>query len=138
MVVPFENAAFTTPVGEVSEPVRTSFGYHLLKVHDIRKNQGEIIVAHIMKMFPQDATPEIKKELKTEIDSIYQEILAGADFAELAKTKSDDKRSAVKGGEMPWFSAGRMVPEFAEAAFALENIGDISEPIATDLWLSYH
>ena len=136
MVVPFENAAFSTPVGEVSQPVRTSFGYHLLKVFDVRENKGEIQVAHIMKMFPQDATPEIKAELKTSIDSIYQELIHGADFAELAKTKSDDKRSAVNGGEMPWFSAARMVPEFAEAAFALNNIGEISEPIATDF--GYH
>jgi peptidyl-prolyl cis-trans isomerase SurA len=131
MVVPFENAAFTTPIGEVSQPVRTSFGYHLLKVNDIRENQGEILVAHIMKMFPQEITPEIKSELKSQIDSIYIELQNGADFAELAKTKSDDKRSAVQGGEMAWFSAGRMVPEFADAAFALKNIGDYTKPIET-------
>jgi peptidyl-prolyl cis-trans isomerase SurA len=131
MVVPFENAAFTTPVGEVSEPVRSSFGYHLLKVDDIRENKGEILVAHIMKMFPNDVTPEIKMRLKAQIDSIYAELQNGADFAELAKTKSDDKRSAVQGGEMPWFSSGRMIPEFANAAFALNNIGDYTEPIET-------
>ncbi|HPE77201.1 MAG TPA: peptidylprolyl isomerase [Draconibacterium sp.] len=131
MVVPFENAAFTTPVGEVSQPIRTSFGYHLLKVHDIRENQGEILVAHIMKMFPKDITPEIKIVLKIQIDSIYNELKNGADFAELAQKTSDDKRSAVQGGEMAWFSSGRMIPEFANAAFALKNVGDISKPIET-------
>jgi peptidyl-prolyl cis-trans isomerase SurA len=131
MVVPFENAAFTTPVGEVSQPVRSSFGYHLLKVHDIRENQGEILVAHIMKMFPKDVTPEIKAQLKVQIDSIYTLLKKGADFAELAKATSDDKRSAVQGGEMAWFSSGRMIPEFANAAFAIQNIGDYSEPIET-------
>ena len=136
MVVPFENAAFTTPVGEVSEPIKTSFGYHLLKVHDIRENQGEILVAHIMKMFPKDVTPEIKSTLKSQIDSVYTKLKNGADFAELAKTYSDDKRSAAQGGQMPWFSAGRMVPEFADAAFALNNIGDYSEPIETPF--GYH
>jgi peptidyl-prolyl cis-trans isomerase SurA len=84
-----------------------------------------------MKMFPQEITPEIKSELKSQIDSIYIELQNGADFAELAKTKSDDKRSAVQGGEMAWFSAGRMVPEFADAAFALKNIGDYTKPIET-------
>lgn len=131
MVVPFENAAFTTPVGEVSQPIRSSFGYHLLKVHDIRDNQGEILVAHIMKIFPKEIAPEIKTQLKTQIDSIYTVLKNGADFGELAKAASDDKRSAVQGGEMAWFSAGRMIPEFANAAFSIKNVGDYTEPIET-------
>lgn len=131
MVVPFENAAFTTPVGQISQPVRSSFGYHILKVYDIRENRGELLVAHIMKMFPQDVTPEIKIGLKAQIDSIYAELKNGADFAELASAKSDDKRSAQQGGEMPWFSAGRMIPEFANPAFELKNNGDYTEPIET-------
>jgi len=136
MVVPFENAAFTTPVGEISEPVRSSFGYHILKVHDIRENRGEILVAHIMKMFPQGVTPKIKASLKTEIDGIYDELLAGADFTELAKTKSDDKPSAEKGGTMQWFVAGRMIEEFADAAFAIKEKGDFTKPIETKF--GYH
>ncbi len=136
MVTPFENAAFNTPIGEVSEPVRSSFGYHLLTVHDIRDNQGEILVAHIMKMFPQNATPEIKQRLKAQIDSIYAELQNGADFAELAKATSDDKRSSVQGGEMPWFSAGRMIPEFAGPAFSIKTIGAYTEPVETPF--GYH
>lgn len=131
MVAPFENAAFSTPVGEISEPVRSSFGYHLLKVHDIRKNRGEIKVAQIMKAFPKDATPDVKEKLKKEINDIYIELQNGADFAELAKTKSDDKNSAVKGGEMQWFAAGRLVKEFSEPAFALKNNGDYTPPVKT-------
>ncbi len=131
MVAPFENAAFTTPVGEISEPVRTSFGYHLIKVNDIRKNKGEILVAHIMKMFPRELTPEIKAQKKAEIDEIYKELLNGADFTELAQKESDDKRSARVGGELPWITSGRMIKEFSEPAFALKNKGDISKPIET-------
>jgi peptidyl-prolyl cis-trans isomerase SurA len=131
MVTPFENAAFTTPEGEISDPVRSSFGYHLVKVYDVRENQGEIQVAHVMKMFPQGEPNFDKSQLKSEIDSIYLEIINGADFAEMAKKHSDDKRSAAQGGEMPWFSAGRMIPEFSEPSFALKNIGDISKPIET-------
>ena len=131
MVAPFENAAFNTPEGAISEPVRTSFGYHLIKVNDVRENQGEIKVSHIMKMFPQAEENFNKAILKAEIDSIYAELLNGADFAELAKQHSNDKRSAAEGGEMPWFSAGRMISEFSEPAFALKNTGDITKPIET-------
>jgi peptidyl-prolyl cis-trans isomerase SurA len=131
MVTPFENAAFTTPEEEISKPVRSSFGYHLIKVHGVRENQGEIQVAHIMKMFPQGQPDFDKSQLKSEIESIYQEILNGADFAEIAKKHSDDQRSAAQGGEMPWFSAGRMIPEFSKPAFALQDIGDISKPVET-------
>jgi peptidyl-prolyl cis-trans isomerase SurA len=131
MVTPFENAAFTTPEGEISKPVRSSFGYHIIKVHDVRENQGEIQVSHIMKMFPQGQPDFDKSQLKSEIESVYQEIVNGADFAEMAKKHSDDQRSAAQGGEMPWFSAGRMIPEFSKPAFALKNIGDISKPVET-------
>ena len=131
MVAPFEDAAFNTPVGEISEPVRTDFGYHLIKVHDTRPNKGELQVAHIMKNVGRNATPEEKAKAKTAIDSIYQLLLNGADFAELAKKESQDRRSAVRGGEMPWFSAGSIVKEFSAPAFALKNDGDISEPVKT-------
>nr|WP_319569641.1 peptidylprolyl isomerase [uncultured Draconibacterium sp.] len=131
MVTPFEDAAFNTPVGEISEPVRTDFGYHLIKVHDTRPNKGELQVAHIMKNVGRNATPEEKAKAKTAIDSIYQLLLNGADFAELAKKESQDRRSAVRGGEMPWFSAGSIVKEFSAPAFALKNDGDISEPVKT-------
>ncbi|MFA5534892.1 MAG: peptidylprolyl isomerase [Mariniphaga sp.] len=136
MVAPFENAAFNTPVGKISEPIRTSFGYHLIQVHDLRENRGEIKVAHIMKMFPQDVENFDKNRIKTEIDSIYLKLKQGADFAEMAKKYSDDKQSAVQGGEMPWFAAGNMIPEFAEPAFNLKNVGDISEPVET--MFGYH
>lgn len=131
MVVPFENAAFTTQKGQISDPVRTSFGWHILKINDIRPNQGEMKAAHIMKMFPKDMTPETKANLKKQIDSIYVEVKNGADFAEVARLKSDDKRSAQQDGQMPWFSAGRMIKEFSEPAFALKNDNDISEVIET-------
>lgn len=131
MVAPFEDAAYQTPVGEISDPVRTDFGYHLIKVNDTRPNKGEIKVAHIMKNVSQNATAEEKTNAKAAIDSIYQLLLNGADFAELAKSESQDRRSAVRGGEMPWFAAGRIVKDFSEPAFALKNNGDISQPIKT-------
>ena len=125
MVAPFENAVFNTAEGELSEPVRTSFGYHLIKIHDIRENKGEIKVAHIMKMFPQGVDNFDKQSLKKEIDSIYTALQNGADFAEMAKKHSDDKRSAAQGGEMPWFSeisarvTGPFLPLMAKSSIAV-------------------
>jgi len=136
MVAPFEDAAYNTPAGEVSEPVETNFGYHLIKVNDKRKNKGEILVAHIMKSIPNDATSEEIKEIRSKIDFIYKQLEEGADFSELAKNESQDRRSALNGGKLPWFSSGRVVSEFANAAFALKNPGDISIPVKTNF--GYH
>jgi peptidyl-prolyl cis-trans isomerase SurA len=131
MVTPFEDAAFTTPVGEVSMPIRTRFGYHLIYVADKRPAQGEILVAHIMKMFsnPEHVTAEEDQALKAKADSIFKVIQNGGDFAELARTYSDDKRSGMNGGEMQWFSAGQIDPDFSRESFALKNNGDVSPVI---------
>ncbi len=131
MVYPFEDATYKTPVGQNSEIIRTRFGYHLIKVHDERLTPGEIKVAHIMKMFPQQASEETIANLKLSADSIWLKATSGADFAELAKTHSDDRQSATEGGVMNWFSPTNMVPSFAEVAFALKNDGDISPAIQT-------
>jgi len=136
MVFPFEDAAYKIPVGEISMPVRSSYGYHLIKVMDKREALGEIKAAHIMKMFPQDVDDAIMKQLRKEIDTIYSQLKAGADFAEMAKKYSDDKRSSEVGGELAWFNSGRMIPDFANPAFALEENGDISEPVMTQY--GYH
>jgi len=131
MVFPFEDMTYKTPVGQVSEIVRSRFGYHLIKVHDERPTSGEMKVAHIMKMFPQQASNETIAELKLSADSIWAKATSGSDFSELAKAFSDDKQSAAEGGVLNWFTTTNMVPEFAEAAFALKNDGDISPVIRT-------
>jgi peptidyl-prolyl cis-trans isomerase SurA len=127
-VYPFETMAYNTPVGTISKPVRTAFGYHILKVHARRNSLGEILVSHIM-IFTTKGDEAQNKKAKVTIDSIYQRVLAGDDFGTLAKTYSNDKGSSVKNGELPWFGTGRMVPEFETAAFALKKVGDVSQPV---------
>ena len=131
MVYPFENAAFKTEVGEISKPVRSRFGYHLIKVHDKRPASGEIKVSHIMVGVPRGMDPDSVEEAKDKIFNIYDSIQSGYDFAEMAKKYSDDKRTGRNGGELPYFGIGRMVKPFEEAAFALEKDGQISEPVKT-------
>ncbi|GAB4280828.1 MAG: peptidylprolyl isomerase [Marinilabiliales bacterium] len=132
MVYPFETMAYNTKVGEVSMPFRTRFGYHILKVIDKRPAQGEVKVAHIMVSVPADADEQKQKDAEAKINDIYQKLQNGEDFAELAKTYSDDKGTAQKGGELNWFGTGRMVPEFEKAAFEIQKIGDFSKPVRTN------
>jgi peptidyl-prolyl cis-trans isomerase SurA len=131
MVYPFEDMTYRTPVGQVSEIIRSRFGYHIIKVHDERPAAGEIKVAHIMKMFPPQASAETINRLKLSADSIWQKANSGEDFAELARKYSDDKQSSADGGVINWFTPNNMVPSFAEASFALKNDGDISPVIRT-------
>lgn len=127
-VYPFETMAYNTAVGTYSKPIRTIFGYHIVKVHARRNTMGEVLVSHIMIFSSKEDKAQTTKA-KTTIDSIYTRVLAGDDFGTLAKNHSDDKSSSVKNGELPWFGTGRMVPEFETAAFALKNVGDVSMPI---------
>ena len=130
-IYPFETAAYNTPVGGISMPVRTSFSYHLVKVHDRRSNPGEALTAHIMVGFPRDASEDILVTAKAKIDSIHTIILNGEmSFSEAAKQFSEDPGTAGNGGELPWFSVGRIIKEFSDVAFSLK-VGEISAPFKT-------
>lgn len=127
-VYPFETMAFNTPVGTISKPVRTSFGYHVMKIHNRRFSPGEILVSHIMR-FTSQGDDAANEAAKVKIDSLYQLVKSGSDFGQIASVHSEDRGSAAKNGELPWFGTGRMVAEFEQAAFGLKNPGDISEPV---------
>ena len=130
MVYPFEKAAYSTKVGDVSMPVRTRYGYHLIKVVDKRSARGEIHVAHIVVKPKSETDSEANAQLK--VNEIYQKILSGeSTFEDLASKFSDDPSSAKKGGELAWFGTGKMVIEFEDAAFSLKNNGDVSQPFKT-------
>jgi peptidyl-prolyl cis-trans isomerase SurA len=129
MVYPFEDACFKANEGDVIGPVRTRFGYHIIKVTGRRDARGEMRCAHIMiRPSSEKGGPE---EARSKVEALATEIAGSADFAELARQHSDDQSSRTKGGELPWFGTGRMVESFEEAAFALAEDGDVSEPVQT-------
>ncbi len=135
MVYQFEDAAYSTPVGSVTNPFRTRFGYHILKVFDKRSARGTIEAAHVMISAPKDASSEEVKTAQAKIDEIHSLLEGGADFTEIVKKYSDDPSSKDKGGALPKFGTGtttRMVPEFSQAAFQLKKDGDFTSPIRTD------
>jgi peptidyl-prolyl cis-trans isomerase SurA len=131
MVYPFETAAYNTKKGEISMPVRTRFGYHLVKVNDRRKSQGQVKVAHIMVRATTGMSESDSLAAKQKIDEIYSKLKSGEDWNSLVSQFSDDASSKSKNGELQWFSAGRMIPSFEEASFTLLKPGDISSPIQT-------
>lgn len=131
MVYPFENAAYTTKVGDVAPVIRTRFGYHVLKVYDKRPVRGEMMVEHILAKIPKGGSENDKANAKKKIDELYAKLKAGQNFEELARQFSEDKQSSDKGGLMPPLVSDRFPKPFEEAAYALKKDGDYSEPVYT-------
>jgi len=129
-----ENAAYNTAEGEISDIVRTDFGFHIVKVNGKRKALGEMEVAHIL----------VRKQLKGKdvpgaegkIDSLYQLLANGGNFDQICKEHSQDTKTKDRAGYLGFFGIKRYERSFEEGAFALANDGDFSKPIETKV--GYH
>ncbi|WP_111308179.1 peptidylprolyl isomerase [Confluentibacter sediminis] len=131
MVYPFETAAYNTNIGEISQPFRTQFGYHVVYVLDKRKSRGERTVAHIMVVDKKGDSIANNSEIR--IQEIYKKLNQGEAFEALAKQFSDDTSSASKGGLLSPFTAGQLSSqEFEDVAFGLTNVGDVSKPFKSN------
>ncbi len=127
-VYAFEDAVYNTPVGEVTEVFRSPYGFHIALVEEERAFE-EVHAAHIMKMMPR-GNEGMALDAKRQIDSLYQVVKDGADFAEVALAHSDDKGSAIRGGDLGWFGRGMMVQPFENITFDMQP-GEMSEPFPT-------
>ncbi|WP_369048939.1 peptidylprolyl isomerase [Tenacibaculum sp. UWU-22] len=124
MVYPFENAAYQTKVGQVSMPFKTRFGYHIIKVNDMRPSKGEFQVAQILVSDKSNTGKAI-------IDSAYAALQAGEQFKSVVSKFSTDEGSISKGGILPRFRIGTMVKEFENAVLTLDKEGAYSKPFKT-------
>ena len=115
--------------GQISEPIRSPSGFHLIKIVDIRGDERHIIeqtkVRHIL-LHADALTSEDEVELR--IQQLRERIEQGEDFATLARANSQDPGSGSKGGDLGWVTPGQTVPEFEKAMNALK-VGEVSEPV---------
>jgi len=130
MVYPFENAAYNAQLGELVGPVRTNYGYHILKVTDKRKSRYKMSAAHILIL---DSEEIPKEDAQIRINEIYDRLVSGESFKMLARKYSEDKSSISRGGEFPAFGLNQMLPEFEDAVYGLSKDGDFSKPFKSEL-----
>jgi peptidyl-prolyl cis-trans isomerase SurA len=110
---------------------RTQYGYHFLKVIDRRAARGEIRVAHLLVKSPETDNDTLRQQARAKVDTLYARLLSGESFEELVKQFSEDPSTSDKGGVLPFFGTGRMIPDFEEAAFGMARDGDLSQPVQT-------
>ncbi|MFK7934547.1 MAG: peptidylprolyl isomerase [Saprospiraceae bacterium] len=131
-----ETAAYEGEIGQVVGPLRTSAGYHLVKVNARRPARGEMEIAHILIRKPKPNSGGSIDDAKNKINVIHRSLQNGGTFELLAKEQSEDKLTAPKGGYIGFFGINRYEKTFEDAAFALANDGDYTEPIETTV--GYH
>lgn len=131
MVYAFEDAAYGLEIGEISEPVVTDFGYHIIKLEDRKPNPGEIRVSHIL-VRTDPADPLSEARAKSRIAEIYSALQKNEDsWDEITLTYSEDQGTKNNGGILPWFGVGAIVPEFERTAFSLTKMREIAAPVKT-------
>ncbi len=122
-----ETAIYNLPLNTNSRPIRSKLGYHIVRVNNRRDARGEMEVSQILVRSGKD------KNSKQKIDEIYEQLKSGADFAEMAKSYSEDKATASKGGYLGFFGINKYESVFENTAFRLKEDGDFSRPIRTSI-----
>ena len=130
MVHQFEDAAYSLQIGQISDPILTDFGYHIIKLEDRKPNPGEVRVSHILVRSQGDPVSEERAMRK--VGEIYMELQKAETVWEtVCQQYSEDFGTKNTGGRLPWISLGTVIPEFERVAFALSEEGEISPPVKT-------
>lgn len=130
LVSEFEDIAYSMKIGDISMPVRTEFGYHVIKLTERRPALGRVRTSHILVSVPANSSEEQKTGLKKRANDLKLRIQNGESFEEIAKLYSDDKGSGSKGGVLPWFGSYRMIASFLQPIYDMK-VGDVAGPVET-------
>ncbi|WP_296269942.1 peptidylprolyl isomerase [Pseudomonas sp. UBA6323] len=125
---PFDSMISQLNPGEVTEPVRTPGGFIILKL--IEKRGGDTQVrdeVHVRHILIKPSEIRSEEETRRLVERLYQRIIDGEDFAELAKSFSEDPGSALNGGDLNWIDPNALVPEFREVMNNTAS-GELSKP----------
>jgi peptidyl-prolyl cis-trans isomerase SurA len=126
-----ENYIYSAQQEKFSHPIRSKEGYHIVEIMDKRPNPGRMKVSHIMLAHPLSGDSLAKTPNKNRIDSIFNLLIKGENFENLAIKYSDDKGTMNNNGELPWFESGIMPREFEEESYKLKQDGAFSRPVQT-------
>ncbi|MCS4433670.1 peptidylprolyl isomerase [Aquiflexum gelatinilyticum] len=136
MVSSFEDAAYSMQVGQISDPILTNFGYHIIRLEDRQPNPGEVKVSHIL-VRSQGNDPITEERILRKVSEIYSELQKPeSSWEEICQLYSEDTGTKNSGGSLPWIGLGSVIPEFERAAFSLQEEGEISPPVKTPF--GYH
>jgi len=117
--------------GDLRGPLQASSGFHIIKLEDIKGSKTRIVrQTHARHILVRTDEITSDREARIRLEQLYQRIQGGEDFAALARAHSDDKASALKGGDLGWVNPGDLVPKFEEVMNSLE-IGQLSQPFRT-------
>ncbi|MDR0834954.1 MAG: peptidylprolyl isomerase, partial [Tannerella sp.] len=127
-----ESTVYAMKPGELSKPIRSNLGFHIIQIEKMTPNPGRVRIAQILTAYPSEKpTEEEKAETLKKSEEIYKKAIAGEDFSVLAETYSSDTVTGKKGGLLPYFGLCEMVKPFEETAFAFKEKDEISKPVAT-------
>jgi peptidyl-prolyl cis-trans isomerase SurA len=126
-----ENYIYSGQQEKISHPIRSKEGYHIVEILEKRPNPGRVKVAHIMLAHPPSGDSLALIQNKKKIDSLFNQLIKGENFENLATKYSDDKGTLNDKGELPWFESGIMPREFEEESYKLKQDGAFSRPVQT-------
>ena len=126
-----ENLVYSLHPGDISKAYRSKNGLHVFKNTGERKSAGKWKIAQILLTLPPDVAATQVKEIEKKADSVYALLKAGADFSAMAKQFSEDRLTALNGGEIAEFGTGKFDMPFETKVFELEKDGGITKPFYT-------